>query len=337
LILGVKMGPLVQGVERKIFGEVSEDYITDWLDRQLYGRLSLYIRQVLFRSGRLGAVYGLHLTDNTSVVVKVHATAELRHLEAVKTCQELLTAGGYPCPVPIAGPVEADGKVFVIETLLEAGEEEDAHDPQIRRAMAVSLAQQIQILKSAPVKPASLAPPPAWALYKNGPRPVSHDPIVDFSRTPEGYEWLDKLASRAAEVLQSHYQPDSIGHCDWVCQNLRFAEGKVVAAYDWDSLIAESEPVLVGISAGAFTEGGTTDRDAPTPDEVVSYLCEYESGRSQKFTKDEQTLAVAAATWVLAYNARWVLGVQGLGILPGKGCSLFNLQDFGEEYLNLRW
>src|SRR5207302_64584 len=53
-----------------------------------------------------------------------------------------------------------------------------------------------------------------------------------------------------AEALAPRRQPDAIGHSDWVCQNLRFNEGGVCAAYDWDSLLADSEPVLVGVVAG---------------------------------------------------------------------------------------
>jgi hypothetical protein len=160
---------------------------------------------------------------------------------------------------------------------------------------------------------------------------------VDYSRTSPGYEWLDRLAAKAAGILRPHPRLDSIGHCDWVCQNLRFSGGKVVAAYDWDSLIAESEPVLAGISAGAFTEGSIGGDDAPTPDEVIAYLREYEAARSQPFDKKDQALALAAATWVLAYNARWTLGVIELGYPMGSGSPLDALMTYGETYLTANW
>jgi hypothetical protein len=68
--------------------------------------------------------------------------------------------------------------------------------------------------------------------------------------------------------------------------------------------VAETEPVLVGIAAGAFIEGSITGAQAPTPQEVGSFLSEYDATRPRPFTRSEQATATAATTWVLAYNAR---------------------------------
>jgi len=77
-----------------------------------------------------------------------------------------------------------------------------------------------------------LAAATAWAAYEGGPWPVPHDPIFDFTTTPTGFEWLDAVAGRAAEALGPRAEPDAIGHADWVCQNLRFTDGRVTAAYE---------------------------------------------------------------------------------------------------------
>ena len=100
---------------------------------------------------------------------------------------------------------------------------------------------------------AQLGPGPSWTRYAAGPWPEPHDPIYDFRGTPAGWEWLDRYARKATVDLVGLHDPDrlALGHGDWSAGNLRFAHGRVVAAFDWD-VVAEDEAVLVGLSAGAF-------------------------------------------------------------------------------------
>lgn len=134
------MSATVEEIERAIFGEVTTDDVTQWLDRQVQHRLSLGVQTVLFRAGRLAAVYGLQLTNGLEIVAKVHRSAEVERLAATMSCQELLADVGYPCPSPLDGPLEVDGHVVVLETRLERGERGDAHQAAARRAMAQALA-----------------------------------------------------------------------------------------------------------------------------------------------------------------------------------------------------
>ena len=122
-----------------------------------------------------------------------------------------------------------------------------------------------------------------------------------------------------------------------MCQNLRFNQAGVSAAYDWDSLLAEAEPVLVGEVAGAYTEGSSAGADAPTPHEVVAFLADYEANRHAPFSKSDQAAATAAATWVLAYNARCGLSTEAFGYSTGEGSPLQTLSRFRASYLVLRW
>jgi len=201
------------------------------------------------------------------------------------------------------GPVATESRVVVVESWLDRGEVGDAHQPAIRRAMAQALAQQIQVLRPVPAATSPLANPPAWVDYQAGPWPVPHSPIFDFTLTPPGFEWLDHLAQDAADALGPRGDPGVIAHSDWYCGNLRFVGAELTAAYDWDSLTAHHEPVLAGVAAGAHTDGSTNGPAAPTPHEVAAFLTDYDDERNQPFTGAEQT-ATAAATWVMAYNAR---------------------------------
>jgi hypothetical protein len=329
---------LVGGIQRAVFGEVTEDQVTAWLDRHLRRRLGVGVQQVLVRTGRLAAVYGLRLADGTEAVAKVdRGTADVGRLAAAVACQRILADAGYPCPRPLDGPVAAGPGVVVVESWLDRGEVADAHRPAIRRSMVQALAQQLELLRVVPAATSPLADPPAWVDYQAGPWPVPHDPIFDFTVTPAGFEWLDRLAQDAAEVLGPRQQPQVIGHSDWYCGNLRFVDAELTAAYDWDSLTAHTEPVLAGVAAGVHTDGSVQGAAAPTPDEVAAFLADYDQQRERPFTGAEQAAAAAAATWVMAYNARCQLHNQTLGHPVGEGSFLHMLARHRKDYLRLLW
>jgi hypothetical protein len=329
---------LVSGIERAVFGAVGADQIADWLAWHVRRRLGQDVQAVLFRSGRLAAVYGLRLDDGTEIVAKVHRRpADIRRLHAATACQQILAAHGFPCPRPLDGPASTDGLVAVLESRMERGEPGDAHQPAVRRAMAQALANQVAILRAARLEMAALAEPPAWAAYEGGPWPVPHDPIFDFTTTPDGFAWLDRLAQAAADALGPRPAADTIAHSDWECQNVRFSAGQVSAVYDWDSLLAHAEPILAGIAAGHFTQGSVHGAGAPTPDEVAAFLAEYETARRSLFSGAHQAAAVAAATWVLAYNARCTLSAEAMGYPQGEDSAVHRLARFGHTYLEQRW
>ncbi len=324
------------GIERAVFGPRSHGEIDAWLAAHLQARIGGELTQVLFRSGRISAVYGAELRDGRRVTVKVHRSpADPTYLAAAAACQRRLFEAGFPCPALLDGPAATDGVMAVVETLLEHGEPGNGHDPDVRRAIACALHAQLEPLRDFPADDLAVGAP-AWSRYANGPWPRPHDPIFDFSTTPHGYTWLDDVARAAADVLTRSGPGDAVAHADWACVNLRFAEGKVSAAYDWDSVAAAPEPVLAGLSGGSFTFGSTEGDHAPDVAEVMAFLRDYEFARGQPFTPLEQAVAAAAATWVLAYNARCEVAFLGPGG-PRRGASVLALQAHARHYLGLHW
>jgi hypothetical protein len=94
-----------------------------WLDRHVRDRLSAAVEDVLFRSGRVAAVYGLRLADGGELVAKVHRSpVNLGRLVAALGCQRVLTDAGYPCPTPLDGPATTGSRVAVLESRLDLGE-----------------------------------------------------------------------------------------------------------------------------------------------------------------------------------------------------------------------
>ena len=243
------------GIERAVFGAVGRDDIDAWLSRHLRARLGGDLAHIVFRSGRIAAVYGAALSDGRQVAVKVHRPmANLAYLSAAAACQRRLAEVGYSCPEPLDGPATTDGLTAVIETLVSDGEPGNSHQPSTRRVMAQALFEQLELLRGAAVD-GLVAGAPAWTRYDRGPWPQPHDPIFDFTTTPLAFTWLDDLARQAASVLNQAGPPDAVAHADWTCGNVRFQDGQVSCSYDWDSLAAAPEPVLVGLAAGSFTEG----------------------------------------------------------------------------------
>ncbi len=84
---------------------------------------------------------------------------------------------------------------------------------------------------------------------------MSHDSIFDFTRTPAGFSWLDDLAA-AAQAARDPPRVAIIGHSDWYMSDLRFAGEAVVAVYDWDSLVADTEPVRFSQRIGGWLLSG---------------------------------------------------------------------------------
>ena len=273
---------LASGIERAVFGAVGRDDIDAWLSRHLRARLGGDLSHIVFGSGRIAAVYGAALSDGRQVAVKVHrGVADLTDLSAAGACQRRLAEVGYPCPEPLDGPASTEGLTAVVETLCSDGEPGNSHEPNTRRAMAHALFEQLELLRGAPVD-GLVVGAAAWSHYEHGPWPQPHDPIFDFTTTPPAFTWLADLARRAASVLNHAGPPDAVAHADWTCGNLRFHDGRVSCSYDWDSLAAAPEPVLVGLAAGCSPRAAapvpphrppwrspdssaTTSRSAPVP------------------------------------------------------------------------
>jgi Ser/Thr protein kinase RdoA (MazF antagonist) len=296
------------GLERVFFGGARAAEVDAWLAELVRERLSAEVAAIAFRSGRIDAVYGLELDDGRKVVLKLHRPpVDVPGLAAAREALAHLASTGYPCPAPVDGPVRRDGHVVTVDAWMEGGEPADARAPEIRSALAGAFVEHIQRLGELAHLGPRLPAGPAWTRYGDGPWPVPHDPIFDFTTTPGEWRWLDDFAREAsAELLRlrGHAAP-VIGHGDWYDGNARFDGDRVVATFDWD-LMAESEAVLTGLAATAYLAAG-----APSPSEARAFLADVETARGAAFTPTERHAAAAAGRWVLAFNARCELSNLG--------------------------
>ena len=257
-----------------------------------------------FFDASVGAVLGARLADDRRVVVKVHGPrTSARYLAAMQTVQHALAGAGFPAPAPLAPPQPLDAGIAVAETLLDAGERADGHDPAVRRTMArelarlVALCRELRDVDGLHENAMATGPADLW------PRP--HDDRFDFAATTPGAEWLDAVARRARAARDRDAGDVVVGHTDWRVQHLRFAGGELTAVYDWDSLAIQREPVLAGGVAHLFAadwEAG--DVRVPTLDEALGFIADYEAGRGAAFGAAERAVARAALLYAMAYTAR---------------------------------
>jgi hypothetical protein len=65
------------------------------------------------------------------------------------------------------------------------------------------------------------------------------------------------------------------------------------------------------------------------------FMRHYDTVRSQPLDDREQRTAAGAAAWILAFNARWQVGLIHHGLCDEATVSL--VRERGEDYLSLGW
>lgn len=176
----------------------------------------------------------------------------------------------------------------------------------------------------------------SWCHYQAGPWPIPHDPIVNFRSTPGGFEWLDTLGRRAAEQILAHRDAEKIvvGHADWYAGNTLIAGQVLVGTFDWE-LVADTEAVIAGFAAACYASSSTGSGGLSTPEEVAMFMSDYDTVRGHPLSGQEQRAAAGAAAWILAFNARWQVGLIDHGLADAATLAL--VRNRGNDYLSLGW
>ncbi len=251
----------------------------------------------LFRTGHLTRVIGTRLADGREVVVRVRPAAP--RITACTVVQRLLFDSGYPCPRPLAGPAplgeyEATAESHVTGGVLlpEAG--------RTAEPFAAALAQLVDLAPPLEQVP-SLAPAPAWAAWNHsqgGLWPWPEDLEVDLNQV-DGPGWIDAAGQAARHKLRDGQDQAVIGHSDWITDNLRWHGNRLLVAYDWDSLIADSEAVIAGLAAAIYLYPAL-----PTVIETREFLDAYATARGRPFSPEQLQRCWAAGVWTRAFDAK---------------------------------
>ena len=251
----------------------------------------------LFRTGHLTRVIGTRLADGREVVVRVRPASP--RIAACTEVQQRVFDSGYPCPRPLAGPAplgehEATAESYIPGEVLLPGSGRAA------QPFAAALAQLVR-LAPRPGQVSSLAPAPSWTAWNHsqgGLWPRSEELDVDLNEV-DGPGWIDAAGQAARQKLREGQDRAVIGHGDWITDNLRWHGNRLLVAYDWDSLIADSEAVIAGLAAAIYLYPAL-----PTVTETCEFLDAYATARGRPFSPGELQRCWAAGVWTRAFDAK---------------------------------
>jgi hypothetical protein len=216
--------------------------------------------------------------------------------------QRHLWESGFPCPMPIAGPTDFDGRTATAEEYVSGGLllERDAESPS---RFAELLWQLVDRCAHVAVGD-RLDPPPPWVAWDHteaGVWPLGDDGERDLNVHPEP-RWLDEIGERTRAILNAFVAPAVIGHVDWESQNIRWKDGRPLVVHDWDSAAARPEATVAGAASAVFTR--TDVQSSSSVDESERFLDAYQGARGRAFTPDELRAAWAAGVWVRAFDTK---------------------------------
>jgi Phosphotransferase enzyme family len=270
--------------------EVDPANLGAWCERHLGSAVT----GELFQTGHLARVIGARLADGREIVVKVRPG--MPRTAACMEVQRRLFETGYPCPRPLAGPAPLGGFEATAEGYIPGGNVLPVSG-RAAQPFAVALAQLVD-LAPRPVEVPSLGPAPAWTAWnqEGGLWPWPDDQDIDLNQVP-GPDWIDAVGRATYRRLRGGQDQAVIGHGDWFTDNLRWHGNRLLVAYDWDSVIADSEPVIAGLAAAIYPALATVT-------ETGDFLACYAAARRHTWSSRELQRCWAAGLWSRAFDAK---------------------------------
>ncbi|MBC8059726.1 MAG: hypothetical protein H7Y18_03585 [Clostridiaceae bacterium] len=329
-------------LSQSIVGMTDAKKLTEFINDFCELNLGSEIIDCLYAGFSVGASFGLGLKNGEKIFLKINkpnsndsiTPFSLESLKAMSQVQEYLSDNDFQCPKVILHPVEYGSVIVTVNEFIDIGVQKDAHDPLIRKVMAQKFAELIKI--TTPY--ISLKGFEYFNIFDTKRLyPVPHNALFDFTVNEKATAWIDEIAQKSKEVINSIDKNLVLGHCDWSLKHFHFIDDKIVMIYDWDSLFLQDEYHLLGIAASTFT----TTWDIPvkiTPSQVEAYefVKEYEYVREKSFTKEELKKISASATYIMAYTARCESAIDPLN-KNFQGSFRQALRDMvGDNYLGIK-
>lgn len=302
-------------VERLVFGTADPVEIASALGDACGREFGAALADGFLYRVSVGCVFGCHLADGRSVIVKAYQPRWTpTFLAGVRRVQHHLWTEGFPCPEPI-GDIFSVGRARAIAEAVLPDPGVGVVIPKTREVSAAGLADQIDRCRS--LDEPRLADHPLRRPH-TGVFPLPHSPIFDFDATAEGASWIEDVAEQALAVRDAVSSSAVIAHTDWSLRNIRIHDDALVAVYDADSLALVPEHHAVGQAAATWRNDGEGPDATPSVEELHAYIEAYADVSEKRFTQDDHRGAVAAALWTLAYIARCEHAIDPLADrLPG--------------------
>jgi hypothetical protein len=253
----------------------------------------------IFETGHISRVLGYRLSDGRQVVLKLRPASP--RLAACVAVQRHLWRNGFPCPSPLAGPLDEGAVAITAEEMVSGGEIIDGNAANAA-AFAAPLALLVSLCRHHRVE-TTLEPPPPWLGWAHG-GPALWPPPDDLDADLNAYAepaWLNDIAGRVAGVLRATRLPAVIGHSDWHAGNLRWLGTALHAVHDWDSLAHLPEAALAGGASVLFTASSRASAGVVAS---AAFLDAYALSRGRPWSEEETRVAWAAGLWNLCFDAK---------------------------------
>ncbi len=321
-------------VERSVFGTTDPLHIAEAVLNFIRQWLGTSVTNCLFYESSMGCVFGLTLDDGRDIVLKGQPpNLRLDRLEAAQRVQAHLADRGFPAPLPILRPTAFAHGYATAEEWCARGEYRNPHEPGVRTALARLLADIARLggeVESPGLRRTWLGKHGGGMLWGN-----PHSDLFDFEATSVAAEWIDALAARAQPLLWAPTGGDAVGHADWQAGHVRFDGDEPTAVYDWDSLVYDTEAIIVGSAAHSFTmhSHDVSLPVAPSLEEARAFVGAYEEARGRHFAGEERRTLASALTYSMAYTSRCEHSRDPQADPPPSGSYRAALSEGGEAWL----
>ena len=260
-----------------IFGDTDPDTLEFSLEHFIANELKAHPVDLLFFELSVSAVFGIQLSNSSSIVFKFFPENYGKaHLDAVVKTQTLLFENGFPCPKPITRCHSLCSAIGYAEELIEGGTFQETVERESINELARGQHSIHTILQN---------------IDTNG---------LNRFLIPRESKEADELAQKAQKLLCAHEPRLIVGHSEWGFKCTRFENNKLVAAFDWYSLVEEDELVLLGVAAASHWQSPYGNRSIePKLSLMKDYVEAYQSARGRPFNIAEKLIINAAMAYRL--------------------------------------
>jgi hypothetical protein len=118
-----------------------------------------------------------------------------------------------------------------------------------------------------------------------------------------GPGWLDDAARQVRDFLLGLRFPAVVGHGDFESQNVRWRGSELLCVDDWDSVVVQPEPAIVGAAAAVWAARGHPG-EASNLQQTEDFLDGYVTATGRRRDEHWYRAAWAAGLWTRLYNAK---------------------------------
>ncbi len=284
-----------KGLEEESFGTSDTRKIVNILGSSILENTGETIKNLLFFSASAALVYGITLSNEDKVVLKIFPKDwDLEPLKRSRKIQEELFGRNYPVTEPRGGVFKVFNSFATVDSYETPVDTQEDVDGRLVLAMSKELCKLTKLLSDSSLE-ADLEVESQFGWTDNQRWGKQVRPEINLDDRPEGAEWIEDMGKRAREMASKPQGRKVIAHDDWLPHNVKINRNyELELVYDWDSLCLGIETIFVG--KACLTGAG---------EDINLFIESYEKEADYKFNKEELRTIAGTALWMRAFLARW--------------------------------